>query len=75
MKVALQNVCPFNYLTSKYCMNINNDKLRLVIKSPLTMRKRLMFVINKLSHQYESQSSPIRIRKITLADGYSYRIK
>lgn len=56
-------------------MNENREIMRLVVKSPLTMRKRLMFVINKLTHQYESEASPIRIKKITLADGFSYKIK
>jgi len=39
------------------------------------MRKRLMFIINKLSRQYETEPSPIRIKKITLADGFSYKVK
>ncbi len=56
-------------------MSDYNERLRLVVKNPLTMRKRLMFIMNKLSHQYSNELSPIRIRKITLADGFSYRIK
>ena len=50
--------------------------MRLVLKSPITMRKRIMFVIDRLSRQYASpQPSPIRIKKITLADGFTYVIR
>jgi len=54
---------------------MKNEKMRLVIKSPLTMRKRLMFIIFRLADQYANQPSPIRIKKITLADGFTYVVR
>ena len=48
--------------------------MRLVIKSPLTMRKRLMFILDRLGRP-SLNPSPIRIKKITLADGFTYIVR
>jgi len=55
--------------------NYRNKDMRLVVKSPITMRKRLMFTINYLTRKYEMQYSPIQIKKITLADGFTYVVR
>lgn len=48
--------------------------MRLVVKSPLTMRKRLMFILDRLSRR-DASLSPIRIKKIRLADGFTYVVR
>jgi len=49
--------------------------MRIVIKSPITMRKRLMFVLDRLGRAAEYNPSPIKIKKIKLADGFTYIVR
>lgn len=51
------------------------DIMRIVMKSPLTMRKRLMFILDRLGRQTDLDTSPIKIKKITLADGFTYVVR
>ena len=51
------------------------DIMRIVMKSPLTMRKRLMFVLDRLGRQAHLDASPIKIKKIRLADGFTYVVR
>ena len=49
--------------------------MRIVLKNPLTMRKRLMFILDKLGRQTLAGASAIKIKKIRLADGFTYVVR